>query len=118
MSRQVVNAGEALEFLSGGFYKGTIHRVRQPPPDQREFTRLGVFYFALFNDDVNLIPLKESPVLQRLGIIRRTEDDRAPSMGKYRKGRIAAYGQSVLREGKKKGVEEEEVAGVLVNHYN
>ncbi|KAG6868130.1 hypothetical protein C0993_007334 [Termitomyces sp. T159_Od127] len=114
----VVNAGDALEFLSGGFYKGTIHRVHQPPQDQRGLTRLGVFYFVLFNDDVKLVPLQESPVLQRVGIIRRTEDNRAPSMGTYRKARIAAYGQSVLREGKKKGVEEEEVAGVLVNHYN
>ncbi|KAG6888303.1 hypothetical protein C0995_009302 [Termitomyces sp. Mi166 len=114
----VVNAGEALEYLSGRFYKGTIHRVHQPPADQRDFTRLGVFYFALFNDDVKLVPLQESPVLQRVGIIRRTEDDRAPSMGTYRKGRIAAYGQTVLKEGKEKGVEEEEVAGVVIRHYN
>ncbi|KAG5351981.1 hypothetical protein C0989_004275 [Termitomyces sp. Mn162] len=114
----VVNAGEALEFLSGRFYKGTIHRVRQPPADQRGLTRLGVFYFALFDDDVKLVPLQESPVLQRVGIIRRTPDDRAPSMGTYRKGRIAAYGQTVLKEGKEKGVEEEEVAGVLIRHYN
>ncbi|KAG6902465.1 hypothetical protein C0995_016327 [Termitomyces sp. Mi166 len=114
----IVNAGDALEFLSGGFYKGTIHRVRQPPADQRDLARLGVFYFALFNDDVKLVPLQESPVLQRVGIIRRTEDDRAPTMGTYRKGRIAAYGQTILKEGKKKGVEEEEVAGVVVHHYN
>ncbi|KAG6890158.1 hypothetical protein C0992_002963 [Termitomyces sp. T32_za158] len=114
----VVNAGEALEFMTGCFYKGTIHRVYQPPMDQRGLTRLGVFYFALFNDDVKLVPLQESPVLQRVEIIRRTEDDSAPFMGTYRKGRIATYGQSVLKEGKEKGVEEEEVAGVVVRHYN
>ncbi|KAH0831127.1 hypothetical protein J3R83DRAFT_13693 [Lanmaoa asiatica] len=28
----VVNAGDALDFLTGGYYKGTIHRVVQPPP--------------------------------------------------------------------------------------
>ena len=49
---QVINAGEAMEFLSGGFYKGTIHRVRQPPADQQGYPRLGVFYFAAFNPDV------------------------------------------------------------------
>ncbi|KAG6899830.1 hypothetical protein C0993_006424 [Termitomyces sp. T159_Od127] len=114
----VVNAGEALEFMSGRFYKGTIHRVHQPPVDQRGLTRLGAFYFALFNDDVKLVPLQESPVLQRVGIIRRTPDDRAPFMGPYRKGRIAAYGQSVLKPAKEKGVEEEEVAGVVIRHYN
>ncbi|KAG6900241.1 hypothetical protein C0993_000882, partial [Termitomyces sp. T159_Od127] len=114
----VVNAGESLEFMSGGFYKGTIHRVHEPPVDQRGLTRLGVFYFAVFNDDVKLVPLQESPVLQRAGIIRRTQDDCAPSMGTYRKGRIAAYGITVPREGKEKGVEEEEVAGVVIRHYN
>ncbi|KAJ8457010.1 hypothetical protein ONZ51_g11780 [Trametes cubensis] len=62
----VINAGEAMEFLSGGFYKGTIHRVRQPPADQQGYPRLGVFYFALTDDDVVLRPLTQSPVLQRL----------------------------------------------------
>ncbi|KAG6856576.1 hypothetical protein H0H87_002964 [Tephrocybe sp. NHM501043] len=114
----VINAGEALEFLSGRFYKGTIHRVRQPPADQQGLTRLGVFLFALFNDDVKLVPLEQSPVLQRVGIVRRTEDNLAPTMGAYRKGRIAAYGQSFLKPGKEKGVEEEQVAGVVVRHYN
>lgn len=104
--------------MSGRFYKGTIHRVHQPPPDQRGITRLGVFYFAVFNDDVKLIPLQGSPVLQRVGIVRRMQDDRAPSMGTYRKGRIAAYGLTVPKEGNEKGVEEEEVAGVVIRHYN
>ncbi|KAG6897079.1 hypothetical protein C0992_004249 [Termitomyces sp. T32_za158] len=114
----IINAGESLEFMSGGFYKGTIHRVHQPPADQRDLTRLGVFFFAAFNDDVKLIPLQESPVLQRVGIIRRTEDNRAPSMGAYRKARIAAYGVTIPKEGKEKGIEEEEVAGVVIRHYN
>ncbi|KAG6824876.1 hypothetical protein H0H92_005561 [Tricholoma furcatifolium] len=114
----VVNAGEALEFLSGRFYKGTIHRVRQPPPDQQNLTRLGVFYFGLFDDDVKLVPLEQSPVLQRVGVIRRTDDSQAPTMGTWRKGRIAAYGQTTLTEAKEKGVEEEHIAGVVVRHYN
>ncbi|GLB38111.1 putative clavaminate synthase-like protein [Lyophyllum shimeji] len=114
----VVNAGEALEFLSGRFYKGTIHRVVQPPVDQRGLTRLGVFYFALFNDDVKLVPLGESPVLQRVGITRRYADDVAPTMGQWRKGRIAAYGQTTLKEGKEKGVQEELINGIVVRHYN
>ncbi|KAH0831126.1 hypothetical protein J3R83DRAFT_13692 [Lanmaoa asiatica] len=43
----VVNAGDALDFLTGGYYKGTIHRVVQPPPDQQQYARLGVFYFVM-----------------------------------------------------------------------
>ncbi|PFH47634.1 hypothetical protein AMATHDRAFT_77105 [Amanita thiersii Skay4041] len=114
----VVNAGEAMEMLSGGFYKGTIHRVVQPPVDQRHLTRLGVFYFVLADDHVKLVPLQQSPVLQRIGIKRRCDDAVAPTMGQYRKGRIAAYGQSVLKPGKDKGVEEEVIGGVVVKHYN
>ncbi|KAF5369675.1 hypothetical protein D9615_010239 [Tricholomella constricta] len=114
----VVNAGEALEFLSGRFYKGTIHRVVQPPADQRGLTRLGVFFFALTNDDVKLVPLAHSPVLQRVGIVRRCDDDVAPTMEEWRRGRIAAYGQTTLQQGQEKGVEEERINGVVVRHYN
>ena len=55
-----------MEFLSGGFYKATIHRVVQPPADQRGLIRLGMYYFALADDDVKLTPV-DSPVLQRKG---------------------------------------------------
>ncbi|KNZ76521.1 UPF0676 protein, partial [Termitomyces sp. J132] len=114
----VVNAGDTLEFLSGGFYKATIHRVHQPPPDQRNLTRLGVFYFSLFDDDVKLLPLVQSPVLQRVGITRRMDDELAPTAGVYRKARISSYGLTSPKEGKDKGVEEEEIAGVVIRHYN
>ncbi|KAG6826197.1 hypothetical protein H0H92_000759 [Tricholoma furcatifolium] len=114
----VINAGMALQFLSGGFYKGTIHRVHQPPPDQAGHTRLTLIYFGVFNDDVKLVPLDHSPVLQRVGTIREIGDSLAPTMGAYRKGRIASYGQVALKQGKDAGVEEEEVAGVVVRHYN
>ncbi|KAF9460593.1 hypothetical protein BDZ94DRAFT_1222828 [Collybia nuda] len=114
----VVNTGEALEFLSGGYYKGTIHRVVQPPADQRNVPRLGAFYFALTNDDVKLTPLTESPVLQRVGITRRFKDEDAPTMGEWRKGRASAYGQTTLHDSKKKGVQEEFINGVVVRHYN
>ena len=72
----MVNVGDATEMLSGGFYKGTIHRVVQPPADQRGFTRLGAYYFALPEDGVKLVPLKESPVLQRVGIVRKCDECR------------------------------------------
>jgi len=116
----VVNAGDALEFLSGGFYKATIHRVVQPPPDQRAFTRLGVFYFVMPDDAVKLSPellFRESPVLQKVGIQRRFDDSEAPTMEQWRKGRTSAYGQSELKKADEQGVEVEVINGVVVKHY-
>ena len=113
----VVNAGDGMEFLSGGFYRATIHRVVQPPADQRGHTRVGAFYFAMTDDDVKLAPLKESPVLQRVGIVRRFEDEDAPTTEQWRRGRTSAYGQSELKK-KDENVEEEVINGVVVKHYN
>ncbi|KAF8490579.1 Clavaminate synthase-like protein [Gautieria morchelliformis] len=115
----VINAGDCLEFLSGGYYKATIHRVVQPPPDQRGYTRLGAFYFAFADDNVRLSPVMDSPVLQRVGVSERFKGDAfmPPTSGEYRKARVAAYGQSELKKGKQDGTEEEVVAGVLVKHY-
>ncbi|KAG6919448.1 hypothetical protein DXG01_006331, partial [Tephrocybe rancida] len=114
----VINAGDALEFLSGGFYRATIHRVVQPPKDQQQATRLGVFYFCMSDDDVTLAPLAASPVLKRIGITRRFEDSAAPTMEAWRKGRTSQYGRSDLTPSSEKGVEEETIAGVVVKHYN
>ncbi|KAI0365382.1 Clavaminate synthase-like protein [Pilatotrama ljubarskyi] len=113
----VVNIGDSMEFMSGGFYKGTIHRVRQPPVDQQGYARLGVFYFGSANDDVLLKPLVQSPVLQRVGIVRRFDDDKAPTQDQFRRGRTAAYGLSKL-EKKNDVVEEQIIHGVPVRHYN
>ncbi|KDR76935.1 hypothetical protein GALMADRAFT_246074 [Galerina marginata CBS 339.88] len=113
----VINAGDALEFLSGGFYRATIHRVVQPPADQQTYTRLGVFYFCMTDDDVKLAPLLESPVLQQIGVSRSFDGAEPPTMEAWRKGRTAAYGQTDLKP-TEKGVEEEIINGVVVKHYN
>ncbi|KAJ3783346.1 Clavaminate synthase-like protein [Lentinula aff. detonsa] len=107
----VVNSGDAMDFLSGGLYRATIHR--QPPPNQ-----LGVIYFCMANDDVKLAPLVASPVLQGLGIKRRFErDEDAPVIAEWRKARTAAYGQSVLSKSTEEGeVEQEVIQGVVVKH--
>ncbi|KAG5640445.1 hypothetical protein DXG03_008631, partial [Asterophora parasitica] len=114
----VINAGDALEFLSGGFYRATIHRVIQPPEDQQNTTRLGVFYFCLADDDTKLVPFADSPVLKRVGISKRFGDDDAPTMEAWRKGRTAAYGRSELKPSTEKSVEEEVIGGVVVKHYS
>ncbi|OBZ77057.1 hypothetical protein A0H81_02988 [Grifola frondosa] len=113
----VINIGDSLEFLSGGYYKATIHRVVQPPADQGGYTRVGAFYFAMPDDDVKLIPAAESPVLQKHGIIRRCADADAPTTEQWRRGRTRAYGTSELQK-KNDRVEEEVINGVVVKHYN
>ncbi|KAF7296788.1 Clavaminate synthase-like protein [Mycena indigotica] len=115
----VINAGDALEFLSGGFYKATIHRVVQPPKDQQALTRIGAFYFGMTDDAVKLAPLSHSPVLQRVGFVRKVADKLAPTMEEWRKGRTSAYGQSELKASALgKTVEEEVINGVVVKHYS
>ncbi|KAI0708359.1 Clavaminate synthase-like protein [Earliella scabrosa] len=113
----IVNAGDCMEMLSGGFYKATIHRVIQPPADQRGCTRLGLFYFGLANDDVRLLPVAQSPVLQRVGISRKIADEDAPTQEEYRIARTKAYGLSELKR-KDAVVEEQVLVGVVVKHYN
>uniref|UniRef100_A0A0W0FVC4 Clavaminate synthase-like protein n=1 Tax=Moniliophthora roreri TaxID=221103 RepID=A0A0W0FVC4_MONRR len=94
----VINAGDAMEFLTGGFY----------------------------HDDIKLTPasggaLLDSPVLKRVGIKRRFEDKDAPTMEMWRKSRTSAYGQTELKASQKAGeesIEEEVINGVVVKHYN
>lgn len=116
-SLQIVNAGDSLEMLSGGVYKATIHRVFQPPADQRGYTRLGLFYFGYADDDVKLVPFKESPLLQRVGITRKCPDEAAPTMGEWRVARTKVYGVSETQK-KDDRVEEQVVNGLVVRHYN
>ena len=107
-----------MEFLSGGFYKATIHRVVQPPEDQRGYTRLGVYYFVIPDDNVCLVPVANSPVLQRYGIQRRFPDSEAPTAEAWRRARTSAYGKTDLKKVQEGAVEEEYINGVLVKHYN
>ncbi|KAF8892016.1 hypothetical protein CPB85DRAFT_1230611, partial [Mucidula mucida] len=58
-------ACDALQFLTGGYVKSTIHRVTIPPKDHQHVDRLGLLYFSRPHNDVVLATIKESPVLQR-----------------------------------------------------
>ena len=69
------------------------------------------------DDNVKLAPLLESPVLQRLGHLKKIGDVEAPSMEDWRRARTIAYGQSDLKA-TGNGVEEELINGFVVKHYN
>ena len=114
---QVINTGDMMDFFTGGFYKPTIHRVVQPPADQRAYDRVGVFYFTVVDDDVRLLPLTDSPVLERVGIERRCPDEEAPLSDAWRKERTISYGRIPLKKGTE-NTEEELVGGIVVKHYN
>ncbi|KAK0438211.1 Clavaminate synthase-like protein [Armillaria borealis] len=103
----VINAGDALEFLSG-------ERSFNLPRIRKGYPRLGVFYFAMPDDNVKLLPLVNTKVPSR-----RFVDVDAPTMEEWRKGRTVAYGKTQTRkaEGEER-VEEEVIAGVVNKHYN
>ena len=110
-----------MQLLSGGFFRPTIHRVIQPPPDQTQLERLGVFYFAMASDDIKLAPHYESPVLKRLGVV--DEGAPRPTMREWRRERTEKYGRTALQksedeEDTKKNVEKIVVCGIVVKEYN
>lgn len=119
----VINLGDAMHFLSGGYLKPTIHRVVAPPEDQAHYNRLGLFYFALFNDDVPLKPLTDSPVVAEASKSRNfwkeceEKGERIPTAGDWERMRVRAYGQGGSKKGSD-GHDHEKIAGVDVTLYN
>jgi isopenicillin N synthase-like dioxygenase len=116
-SAQVINAGDMLEFLCGGYYKAAIHRVVQPPSDQIGYTRLGAFYFVIPDDEKQLVPFDNSPVLKRHGTKKYFENEEAPFVEQWRRARTSAYGQSELKKAEEK-LEVEVIHGAVVKHWS
>lgn len=65
----VVNLGEALEIISGGHFKATLHKVADTPPDQQHLQRLSLVLFNASRGNLRLKPAMESPLLQREGVV-------------------------------------------------
>ncbi|KIK63348.1 hypothetical protein GYMLUDRAFT_222433 [Collybiopsis luxurians FD-317 M1] len=107
----VVNSGDVMKLLSGGFYRPTIHRVIQPPKDQAGLERLGVFYFAMAADQAKLASVQAG--------VSESEKAGAPTMIDWRKERTERYGTGSMKPSQKEEkVEEEVILGVLVKEYN
>ena len=70
------------------------------------------------DNNVRLLPLSHSPVLQRAGVERRCPDEEAPLAETWRKERTISYGRVALKEGSENNTEEEVVGGIVVKHYN
>ena len=87
--------------------------------DQQGYQRLGIFYFSSFDDDVPLLPLLDSPLVQQMPGVTDQQSEGPPLLMKqWRNGRVAAYGTSQLKKSEtEKGIEEEVIRGVRVKHY-
>lgn len=136
-----VNIADALQFLTSkssmdsqfvlglcltprldGFLKSSIHRVVAPPPDQAHINRLGVLYMVRVEDDTELVPIEESPVLQRLGLSSDTvlgADGKPVKAGEWVKQRIIKnLGSTSTDHGDNNETDVEIVKGVKIQYYN
>ncbi|KAH7113262.1 hypothetical protein B0J11DRAFT_146223 [Dendryphion nanum] len=68
-----VNLADTISHLTGGWLKSSVHRVVAPPKDQRQYRRTGLLYFARPHNDTKLLPITDSPVLEREGVRPRFE---------------------------------------------
>jgi isopenicillin N synthase-like dioxygenase len=107
-----VNIADALQFLTNGFLKSSIHRVIAPPPDQAHIDRHGVLYFVRPEDDTELVPIK-SPVLERLGYDKALDQATVGlTAGEWVRARVA---KNVSRQGRE---EESIIKGVKAKYYD
>ncbi|KAF2638649.1 Clavaminate synthase-like protein [Massarina eburnea CBS 473.64] len=63
-----VNLADTISHLTGGWLKSSVHRVVAPPEDQRDSKRTGLLYFARPHNDTKLLPITDSPVLEKEGV--------------------------------------------------
>lgn len=78
----IVNIGDAMEFISGGYFKAVLHRVIEPPEDQKHSKRLVIIHFCNPSSSADLDPESlESPKLARLGY---TKQDKLKSWEKIK----------------------------------
>ncbi|KAH8898119.1 Clavaminate synthase-like protein [Thozetella sp. PMI_491] len=115
----IVNAGEPMMWWTGDYFKAAVHRVIQPPEDQRGHDRSSVFYFVVPNDDVVINTLlDESPVLQRAGVKKWFEDGKAPTSKEWVNNRIRVTGQKTLfTEGEKQNSVQQKIGNVTTTWF-
>lgn len=70
-----VNLADTISHLTGGWLKSSVHRVVAPPEDQRQYKRTGLLYFARPHNDTVLLPITDSPVLEKAGVRPRFEKE-------------------------------------------
>lgn len=112
----IVNVADALEFLSGGYLKSTVHRVVRPPADQADDPRLSLIYFARPEAQVKLQPVR-SPLLERLGL-QKPVDDALGSVTAEEWARARIAKDHRFRAGITNTRETEIIAGIQQKYYD
>jgi isopenicillin N synthase-like dioxygenase len=102
---------------TGDYYKAAIHRVSEPPKDQKGHNRSSVFYFCLPNDDVVInTVLDESPVLRKAGVKMAHKPEDAPRSKAWANGRIKITGRSAVYD-KQEGNTAYEKVGTVTTRW-
>lgn len=108
-----MNIADVLQFITNGFLKSSIHRVVVPPADQADVDRHGVLYFVRPEDDTELVPTKDSPVLQRLGYDKATDESTVGlTAAEWVRARVAKNVSSMGKE------QESIIKGVKAKYYD
>ncbi|WVW85281.1 hypothetical protein I302_107319 [Kwoniella bestiolae CBS 10118] len=113
-----VNTCDALSFLTGGYIKSTVHRVSVPPPDQNQYDRLGLLYFARPSNDLPLSTIK-SPLLEREGFTQNEFEKggyKVPTMGEFVK--LKQTWQQKKRQNYREREDEEIVEGFKGKYHD
>lgn len=105
-----------------GYLKSSVHRVIAPPKDQAHIDRLGVLYMVRIEDDADLVPVEESPILREKGFVNEKvlgSDGKPIKAGEWVKQRIIKnLGNSEKEEGDNEVEDVEIVKGVSVKYFN
>ena len=84
-----------------------------PPADQADLDRHGVLYFVRPEDDTELVPIRDSPVLNRLGYDKAIDEATVGlTAGEWVRARVA---KNVSKVGKE---EESIIKGVKAKYYD
>lgn len=117
------NNADTTNTYEGGYLKSSIHRVVAPPKDQAHINRLGVLYMVRIEDDTDLVPIQESPVLQERGLLGDKilgSDGKPVKAGEWVKNRVIKnLAESRDEEGGDNEVSDVEIVkGVKVKYFD
>ena len=115
----IVNAGEIMQWFTGGYFTAAIHRVVEPPQDQRGRDRSSVFYFSVPNNDIVInTVLDQSPVLRRAGVAMAHKLNEAPTSEGWVTGRVKITGKATIFDKEEDGnIVEERVGNVTTKWF-
>lgn len=82
----VVNLGEMLQLLTGGYFKATVHRVVSPPPGVERYSAIYFFNPSL---EATLAPIQLPAELAAEAPGGHSDDDTNPI--------LATYGENILK---------------------